>query len=341
MIYLYTGTPGAGKTLFALFDISKMPDFASRPKYIAGMSYPLTPAGEALFTPTYIKPDEWTSCPDNALIFIDEAQVSMPARSNNITPPDWIQALATHRHKGLDLVLTTQSPMLLDVFVRRLVGVHHHIQRNFGLRKASDFKWESAQPDPSDYHAKKAAQVSLRSYPKQVYQWYKSAEIHTHRLSLPWKKLTLALGLIGLLVFSAWYMVHVYHRVKAHGMGLNPVQNHAPTLAPGQFPTPAHQPFLDRTGPAVSPTGYRVRGSMSMGGKTIYLAQDGKGETLVLKDCKVYEDVPFCKAGGRTVSVPGLSSGQAGQQVMQSTSSPAGPSPGQKIAGIFPGGHLQ
>ena len=339
MIYLYTGTPGAGKTLFALFDLVKMPDFQSRPKYISGMSFPLTDVGNALFNPTYIKPDEWVNCPDNALIFIDEAQVSMPARSNNITPPEWIQALATHRHKGLDFVLTTQSPMLVDVFVRRLVGVHKHIQRNFGLRKASEFKWEGAQSDPMDYHAKKAAQVSLRSYPKEVYNWYKSAEIHTHRLSLPWKKLMMALGLIGLLVFSVWYMVHVYHRVKSHGMGLNPVEYHAPIVAPGQSVAPGRKPVLDRSGPVISSTGYRVKGSMEMGGKTIYLAQDSTGETLVLRDCKVYEDVPFCRAGGRVVSVPGLSSSQSGQAVMAAPS-PAG-APGAKIASLFAGGHVQ
>lgn len=51
-------------------------------------------------------------------------------------------------------------------------------------------------------------------YPKEVYSYYKSAEIHTHKRRLPWKLLALPL-MVVMLIFAAWYMYSFYKEKSA------------------------------------------------------------------------------------------------------------------------------
>lgn len=315
MIFLYTGVPGAGKTLFCLFDISRREDVANRPVFIAGMK-PLTAEGEAVLHPQYIEPKEWVNCPDGSIVMIDEAQFPMPVRAAGQVPPDWIQDLATHRHKGLDIYLTTQSPMLIDVFVRRLVGKHRHVNRVFGLKTVSIFEWESVQSDPNDYHAKKQAVVTPRPYPKKVFGWYQSATIHTHQQKLPKMKLVMLVLFLAALIGGLVGLVHVWHRLhhapgekkaggvaSARSVAVVPVHHYVAPVRAASAP------------PVVSSTGYVVRGSLTMGPRTVYLAEDSHHDVLQLTGCKVYQDVVFCHAGGRLLSIPSLDGGGQGQEV--------------------------
>ena len=315
MIYLYTGVPGAGKTLFCLFDIFKREDRENRPFFIAGMKH-LTAEGEAVLKPHYIEPKEWVNCPDGSIVMIDEAQFPMPVRPAGQVPPDWIQDLATHRHKGLDIYLTTQSPMLIDVFVRRLVGKHRHVNRVFGLKTVSIFEWESVQSDPNDYHAKKQAVTTPRPYPKKVFGWYESATIHTHQQKLPKMKLLMLVLFLSAFVGGIFGLFHVWHRLHA------PERLAARSVAPGRRvaaarPVPHYLPPVRPASapPVVSNTGYTVRGSLAMGGRKVYLAEDSHHDTLELSGCKVYQNVVFCHAGGRLLSVPSLDGGGAGEPV--------------------------
>ncbi|MFC2415994.1 zonular occludens toxin domain-containing protein [Neisseria elongata] len=62
-----------------------------------------------------------------SLVVIDEAQRPFPIRSAAAKVPPYIEAFATHRPLGLDIVFITQHPSFLDSFVRRLVQRHIHI----------------------------------------------------------------------------------------------------------------------------------------------------------------------------------------------------------------------
>jgi zona occludens toxin len=331
VIYLYTGVPGAGKTLFALWDISRRGDFSSRPFFIAGMK-PLTDVGHAKLRPAYIEPQDWASVPDGSIVLIDEAQFPMPVRPAGQVPPEWVAPLATHRHRGIDLYLTTQSPMLLDVFVRRLVGQHLHVNRVFGLRSVTVFRWENVQSDPNDYHAKKSAEVTPRRYPSVVFGWYNSATIHTHSRRLPKGKLALAGLAVSVIVGGLYGGFRIFERVRAparpfvasagsvssavQGGGVaRPVARPAPvsSAADGGLSVPA--------APRVSASGYTVRGSISRGSRVVYLAEDAAGDVLELSHCRVVDSVSFCSAGGLVVSVPGLVDRAGGQSVHMGASS--------------------
>lgn len=90
--------------------------------------------------------------------------------------PLMIQKLETHRHKGVDFVVITQNPMLIDQNARRLVGRHQHVRRLFGMSRAVIYDWDGCNADPTKT---KSATVTYFGYPKSAYELYKSSELHT------------------------------------------------------------------------------------------------------------------------------------------------------------------
>lgn len=174
---LVTGTPGAGKTLLTVTLVKAWSERSGRPVYYSGIADVALPWTE-------IDPERWFECPANSIIVIDECQRVFRPRSWSGSVPAYVSELETHRHKGLDLVLVTQHPMLMDANVRRLVGRHLHVARRFGQRRASVFEYESCKDQPLS----KVDSATARHewwYPKASYGLYKSAEVHTAKGRVP------------------------------------------------------------------------------------------------------------------------------------------------------------
>ena len=206
MITIRTGLPGAGKTLFSIYDYIARPPLGAAPVrevFVSGIDLvpdmlPFTPLDE---------PTRWMDCPAGSLVVIDESQRFFRNRPPGAPVPDYVAALETHRHLGIDLVLITQDPMLIDKHVRRLAGEHFHAKRTFGLSSITMYRWQRCVDDPLDFHTKKEAEKVRRKYPKKIYKCYKSAEIHTVKRKIPFRvwatfAVLLALGPIG------WFAYH-------------------------------------------------------------------------------------------------------------------------------------
>lgn len=182
MIILITGTPGSGKTLFAVSELLAG-QFKDRPLLVNGIPQLLVPhqpisdqdverwheggvpAGDG--TPSFdVK---------NAVLVVDEVQRIARPRAASQKVPDWIAALETHRHKGVDFIIITQHPQLLDVNIRRLVGRHLHVRRTFGLKGAVVYEWDHCE-NPGNV---KSATTRLWRYPRKAFELYKSSELHT------------------------------------------------------------------------------------------------------------------------------------------------------------------
>lgn len=194
MITLITGTPGAGKTLYTVAE--ELPKFKDRPLFIDGIP---DLAINHLDCPGPVeKWHEWI--PEGAVLVIDEVQrVWRPRGAASAVPPG-VAALETHRHKGVDLVIITQHPNLLDPNIRRLVGRHLHVRRMFGWSRAIVYEWDSAT-DPT--RVTNAIKRSW-SYPKKAYKLYKSAEVHTKRGNrVPFVVVAAALAILAVPV--GWY----------------------------------------------------------------------------------------------------------------------------------------
>lgn len=214
MIYLITGVPGSGKTLYAVSTLVQkllaqklrhrgkdlqrrlvvdgVPDLILPHELMAPLvedeKGSLTCEGQGL--------TNWYSwCKPGDVILVDEVQRYWRPRGLGTKPPDMIKHLETHRHLGVDFVVITQNPMLIDQNVRRLVGRHQHVRRLFGLARAAIYDWDGCSVD---VHRTKSATMSLWSYPKSAYSLYKSSELHTKQKQKipPWLVVPV-LALIG------------------------------------------------------------------------------------------------------------------------------------------------
>lgn len=201
-ITLVTGLPGHGKTLYTLFRWKTEAEKAGRPVFhnnIPGLNI----LGWQVWDPK-----NWQQLPANALLIVDEAWRSFPVRGRG-EPPEFIGELATHRHLGIDIVLIAQDPMLIDSFVRRLVDRHFHVVRKFGTHFATIHEYANGVKESVSKSRGDSIKHEWR-YPKDVFAWYKSAEIHTVKRRIPMRVFVL-LALPVLLGVLVWF---IYQRMK-------------------------------------------------------------------------------------------------------------------------------
>lgn len=167
MITLITGAPGAGKTqllVALLLELAK-----GRKIYCDGI-----PELQIDHEPLD-KPDDWPAVvPDGCAVVVDECQRIWRPRGSGSRVPLSIEALETHRHRGLDFFLITQHPNLVDANIRRLVGRHLHL-RDTGFFGRWLYEWpECANPETF----KSCTNKKKFSLNKKVFGLYKSASLH-------------------------------------------------------------------------------------------------------------------------------------------------------------------
>ena len=150
MIYLYTGTPGSGKSL----DTARMIKGQLKMKHPVICNFPmnvkqlkngnlfeyktneeLTPAYLMEFSHKYFGKKR---VKEGAItLVIDEAQMLFNARDwNKPGRADWNMFFQMHRHYGYDIVLSTQFDSMIDKQLRALVEyqiIHRKIS-NYGLK---------------------------------------------------------------------------------------------------------------------------------------------------------------------------------------------------------------
>jgi len=179
MIELTTGLPGNGKTLYTISNIKQRAETEGRQVYYHGIP-------ELSLDWVQIEdPTKWMDVPPNSIVVIDEAQKTFRNRSLGQIPPKHVTDLETHRHLGIDLVLLTQHPSLIDPAVRRLAGRHQHMVRIFGMEASTVYRWESVTDNCDKPASRKNAESKKWAFDKSVYKLYKSAEVHTMKRSIP------------------------------------------------------------------------------------------------------------------------------------------------------------
>lgn len=198
MLYLITGLPGSGKTLRAIALAQELGQ--GRPVYVRGVKglrvdgWHVLEEGEA-----------WPDCPDGAVILLDEAQEVFRVRAASAQVPPHVAALEKHRHRGHDVIAVTQHPHLIDSNVRKLVGRHWHLVRNFALGRAVVYQWERCVADPTNGTQQKEAIRSRFVLPRALFGQYDSAVMHTHRKDFPVSLLLRVAALVLLVVGLLWY----------------------------------------------------------------------------------------------------------------------------------------
>lgn len=148
MIFLYSGTPGSGKSLHAAqiiinglkhkrpiicnFDISK--NVKGREYFTYKDNEQLTPEYLMQYSRDYFKDKKIQE--DKILLIIDECQMLFNAREWSVfNRKAWLKFFTTHRHYGYCIVLVTQFDRMIDRQIRSL------IEYEYIHRKLSNFGW--------------------------------------------------------------------------------------------------------------------------------------------------------------------------------------------------------
>lgn len=212
MLYLRTGGNGSGKTLFTLQDVRKLQLETGRPVCIN-----IRPANDPKkpnkpycnlkqstideFGWKLIRFEDWEKQDKGTIFLVDECHYDLPGRPAGQKPPPHIARLTEHRSSGYDFFLLTQHPKNIDVFVRNLVqapGWHQHVKRLAGAAPLSNFvQWDAVNLQCEQFGSGKNAQIKTRPFPKEVYDWYESAYIHTGKVRIPKQVIVLALCVIA------------------------------------------------------------------------------------------------------------------------------------------------
>lgn len=227
MLYLITGTPGSGKSLFAVSKIleyveenKKLLEQGKEPRMIYADIEGLNISG------VEPAPDDWRDTPDGSVIFYDEVQQRKEFKKSKFDN-SICDDLQIHRHTGHDIYGITQFPVLLHPNFRAVVGMHYHLHRGWGLSSATVFTWAYCVDAPNAPSNKKIAEGSFRfNYPKECYDYYTSATQHTHKARVPKKFFLIIFAILffGYLAYKQIFVKDNYLK-GIYGKNSNTTQN--------------------------------------------------------------------------------------------------------------------
>lgn len=260
MIELVTGTPGSGKTLYTVDRLRKEAK-AGRRIVVDGI--------RDLAIDHVLADEQWMrkwyeNCQPNDLIVVDEVQRIWPPVSVSVKPTEDIEKLHVHRHLGVDFIVITQHPQRMNKTIRDLVGRHVHVRRLFGGRRAMLYEWDHAHNPQSLKDAVKTPWF----YPKDVFQLYTSAELHTKpKAVIPKALFVLPVAAIAAVVF-AWKGF----KSVSSGFGIGP----ATSVVSGASGTSVGGGAVRAGGNGTSGK-WRVAGQYSVDGRGYVLLTDTDG----------------------------------------------------------------
>lgn len=198
-ITLITGVPGNGKTLRAVWYMQQAVK-AGETVFACNVNGVSIPGVESWDDPT-----EWEKLAPGSILVVDEAQRFFRAAAGNA--PAYIQAMETIRHVGVRLILLTQSPALIHPNIRALVGLHEHLVRQGGKQLATIYRRSRVMDNVRSEKALLAEDHESWGFPRECYELYKSAEVHTvkHTMSAKARRgLILAAIAASLVGYAVW-----------------------------------------------------------------------------------------------------------------------------------------
>ena len=197
-ITLITAVPGSGKTLRAVWYMQQALQ-AGQQVFCCNVN------GLALDgVIDFPDPTKWEELPAGSILVVDECQRFFRAERG---VPSYIAAMETIRHMGIRLILLTQHPALIHGNIRALVGFHEHLVRQNGKESVTVYTRSRVIDNVRSDKALATEDHHTWAFPKDCYELYKSAEVHTFKRTVPYKykrALVLLAFAVVLLGFVVW-----------------------------------------------------------------------------------------------------------------------------------------
>lgn len=212
---LVVGTPGAGKSLYTLWELVRPlvgttvqhEDAEIQRRIVVGNVRDLLLEHVPMSVPA-VNPEEfrephpeldrqpgeppldvemrvtswWLWCRPGDVIVVDECQRAFRPFASGRKIPNFIAKLETARHYGVEFIFVTQHPQLLHLNVRNLVGRQLLVRRLFAGMQTVVYEWDHCtHPDRL-----KSATATPWRHKRAAFGLYKSAEVHTKgKASMP------------------------------------------------------------------------------------------------------------------------------------------------------------
>jgi hypothetical protein len=213
---LISAPPRTGKSLYCMSLIDQLSrKHPNRRIYtnIIGMNYP----GVLTINSTPEKPFDWRDLPDGSIVFFDEAHEHPAFSAQDLLGTartdaekkrkaeilDIGDSLTMHGHFGFDIYLITQNPKLLREQVRAACSVHYVMRRLWGLDVAMIYEFAEVQTYFANATRKQALSVKRFRYPKNLYKYYVSSNVHNIQKRVP--LLYMSFFAIPVLIFAMGY----------------------------------------------------------------------------------------------------------------------------------------
>ena len=213
---LISAPPRTGKSLYCMSLIDQLSrKHPNRRIYtnIIGINYP----GVLTINSTPEKPFDWRDLPDGSIVFFDEAHEHPAFSAQDLLGTartdaekkrkaeilDIGDSLTLHGHFGFDIYLITQNPKLLREQVRAACSVHYVMRRLWGLDVAMIYEFAEVQTYFANATRKQALSVKRFRYPKNLYKYYVSSNVHNIQKRVP--LLYMSFFAIPVLIFAMGY----------------------------------------------------------------------------------------------------------------------------------------
>jgi zona occludens toxin len=219
----------------------------------------------------------WLWCKPGDLIVVDEAQFIAPRATLGRKPPYWIQALEIHRHYGVDFLVITQHPGLIDTTIRHLVGMHRHVRSVMGSPVCMVYEWDHAANPERFNLANKTTFVRRAKH----YRLFHSSVAH---VKPPTSGRSIFVVVPVLLLGVGWGVLHFKHRFSP---GVPVASAVAAPLADGRGAVSASSAAASAAyGPQVS-IGVPVRGCWAQGDRCECIGDHGRRLFVDRQTCLV------------------------------------------------------
>lgn len=212
-IVLVTGKPRIGKTAFVV-EMLMYDDYYKNRKLFTNINGLDLPHHQPPQGHSWQDMHIWLKYKENigSVVVFDEVQNLFPTRPSGSKMPENVAWLHVHGHSAIDLIFITQSPKVIDLNLRELVGKHIHITAN-KMGGLTRLEWNEVAMNPTAQS--KNALSSSHKIHEEVFQHYKSAEAHIgheHVKSRWFYVITAMLVVVPILLGLVGFMGYRYYQ---------------------------------------------------------------------------------------------------------------------------------